>query len=147
MTKKTIYFSKLKFRQTKYRFRSNKHREQYFDQVILDDVYEYRRQFIEYMDEKLNVICTWQETIKYTAFIALAVALALTGYGASPKTLIITFGVSVLFISLALLMEWYFKRYAQSREITSYMMYTEGFLHFTESLTLEEEYGISLPEE
>jgi hypothetical protein len=144
---KTIYFSKLKFIKTDYRFRSKKHREEYFNKVILDDVFEYRRQFMEYMDEKLKVICTWQETIKYTAFAALAVALALMGYGAALETLIITFGVSALCISLALLMEWYFNRFAQSRAITSSFLYMEGFLHDVESFTLEEEYGVRLPED
>jgi Flp pilus assembly protein TadB len=142
---KTIYFDKLKFNKTDYRFRSKKHRDLYFGQVILDDVYEYRRQFNEYMDEKLNVIYTWQETIKYVAFVALAVSLALLGYGVSLTILIITSGISVLFISGALLLEWYFNRYALSRAITSSLMNMEGFLDEVENLVLEEEYGISLP--
>jgi hypothetical protein len=141
----TIYFDKLKFIKTDYRFRSKKHRDLYFDQMILDDVYEYRWQFNAYMDEKLNIICTWQETVKYAAFVALAVSLALLGYGVSFTTLIITFGISVLFISGALLLEWYFNRYAQSRAWTSSLMEMEGFLEGVENLVLEEEYGISLP--
>lgn len=142
---KTIYFDKLKFNKTDYRFRSKKHRDLYFGQVILDDVYEYRRQFNEYMDEKLNVICTWQETIKYAAFVALAVSLALLGYGVSLITMIITLSVSVLFISGALLLEWYFNRYAQSRAWTSSLMDMEDFLDEVENIVLEEKYGISLP--
>lgn len=141
---KTIYFDKLKFMKTDYRFRSKKHRDLYFDQVILDDVYEYRRQFNAYMDEKLNVICTWQETIKYAAFVALAVSLALLGYGASLITLVITIGISVFFITGALLLEWYFNRYAQSRAISSTFLAMEDFLDGLENQILEEEYGISL---
>ena len=141
---RTIYFEELKFIKSDYRFLSKKHRDLYFDQVILDDVYEYRRQFNAYMDEKLNVICTWQETIKYAAFVALAVSLALLGYGASLMTLVITIGISVLFITGALLLEWYFNRYAQSRAISSTFLAMEDFLDGLENQILEEEYGISL---
>jgi len=141
---RTIYFEELKFIKSDYRFLSKKHRDLYFDQVILDDVYEYRRQFNAYMDEKLNVICTWQETIKYAAFVALAVSLALLGYGASLITLVITIGISVFFITGALLLEWYFNRYAQTRELTSAFLAMEEFLDGLENQILEEEYGISL---
>jgi hypothetical protein len=141
---KTIYFDKLKFIKTDYRFRSKKHRERYFIRVLIDNAYEYRRQFKEYMNERLNVICTWQETIKYAAFVALAVALFLLGFGAELRTLIIIFGVSILLIIDAVLLEMYFNRYAQSINITNLFMDMDDVLYGAQNIAMEEEYGIRI---
>lgn len=141
---KTIYFNKLKFIKTNYRFRSKKQRDRYFDRVVFEDVYEYRRQFKEYMNEKLQVICSWQETIKYAAFAALAVALALAGYGVSQTMLLITFGISLLLIAGAYLMERYFNHYAQCISITSYFLDDDEHLRDLEEIIYEEEYGIKM---
>lgn len=136
---KTFYYSTLKFVKTKYRFRNGKARDRYFGKVVIEDIYEYRRQFREYMHEKLHVICTWQETLKYASFLVLGLALVFLALGMAFKALLITFGISLLLVIGALACEHYFSRYAESVHFTSAFMDDDNYLENVREIALEEE--------